>query len=167
MTLAYAGESDRDYARRVTTEVRDLIARGSAPESITVVGAGTASPVAALASAMAGNRRVNYVLLGNCDARLADDSTFHMSGRVLGVRDAGDAASSSCRPLWRNAPKLDQRRDLVVQSGHGAAIFDAPRPEWIQPLARWSQGGQVEVGKVRIGSLDGQRADHAVVASAR
>ena len=167
VTLAYAGEGDHNYARRVTREVRSLISSGAAPEAITVVGAGSGSPVAALTSAMTANRRVNYVLLGNCDARLADDSSFHMSGRVLGVRDAGDAASHSCRPLWRNAPKLGQRRDLVVQSGHGAALFDAPRQEWLQPVARWSRGGQVEVGKVRIGSIDRQRADHAVAASAR
>lgn len=167
VTLAYAGEADRDYARRVTKEVRSLIASGVAPDAITVVGAGSGSPVAALASAMTASRRVNYVLLGNCDARLADDSSFHMSGRVLGVRDAADSASLSCRQLWRGSPKLAQHRDLVVESGLGVALFDAPHPEWMQPVASWSQGGQVEVGKVRIGSVDGQRAEHAVVASAR
>ena len=167
VTLAYAGEVDRDYARRVTREVRSLIASGVAPGAITVVGAGSGSPVAALASAMTANRRVNYVLLGNCDARLADDSTFHMSGRVLGVRDAADSTSLSCRQLWRGSPKLAQHRDLVLESGLGAALFDAPRLEWVQPVANWSQGGQVDVGKVRTGSVDRQQADHAVVASAR
>jgi hypothetical protein len=154
VTIAYAGESNRDYARRVTAEVRGLIARGAAPESITVVGAGSGSPVAALTSAITGNRHVNYVMLGNCDQRLADDSSFHMSGRVLGLRDADDIASPSCRPLWRNAPKLEQRRDLVVRSGQGAALFDAPHPEWVKPVADWSRGGSVDIGTIRMGSND-------------
>ena len=166
VTLAYAGEPDSAYARRVTAEVRDLINQGAAPESITVVGAGSGSPIAALTSAMTGNRHVNYVLLGNCDSRLADDTSFHMSGRVLGLRDADDNASPSCRPLWRNAPKLGQRRDLVVRSGQGAAIFNAPRPEWVQPVADWSHGGSVDVGTIRLGSNDGARRGRVAIGSA-
>lgn len=154
LTFAYAGESDRDYARRIRGEVRSLIDRGAAPGAITVVGAGSASGVAALTSAMTGNRNVNYVLLGNCNARLADDSTFHMSGRVLGIRDSEDSASPSCRPLWRNAPKLRQKRDLVLRSGHGAAIFDAPRSEWTRPVADWTRGGNVDIGAIRIGGRE-------------
>ena len=154
LTFAYAGEPDYEYARRIRDEVRGLIGRGTAPDSITVVGAGSASPVAALASAMTGNRHVNYVLLGNCNPRLTDDSGFHLSGRVLGIRDADDGKSPSCRPLWRNAPKLGQRKDLVVRSGLGAGIFNAPRPEWVQPVADWTRGGGVDVGAIRIGSRD-------------
>jgi len=159
LTFAYAGESDHEYARRIRNEVRGLIAKGAAPEAITVVGAGSASPVAALTSAMTGNRHVNYVLLGNCDPRLTDDSGFHLSGRVLGIRDADDGASPSCRPLWRDAPRLGQRQDLIVRSGQGAAIFDAPRQQWVQPLADWSRGGSVDIGEIRVGSNDRNSID--------
>lgn len=153
VTLAYAGEGDGAYARRVRGEVAALLAGGVAPESVTVVGAGTGSPVAALASANAGNRRLNYVLLGNCDERLADDPRFHMSGRVLGLRDAGDRASLSCRRLWRDAPKLGDRRDVVLHTGLGAALFDSPRAEWLQPLSEWSRGGRVDVGDVKVATV--------------
>jgi hypothetical protein len=166
ITFAYAGESDHEYARRIRDEVRSLIDNGTPPGAITVVGAGAASPVAALTSAMTGNRHVNYVLLGNCDPRLADDGRFHLSGRVLGVRDADDSASPSCRPLWRDAPKLGQRRDLVVRSGQGAAIFDAPRREWMQPVADWSRGGSVDVGEIRIGSRERNSSGRNVVGTA-
>jgi hypothetical protein len=150
VTLAYAGEDDLAYARRVRGEVRALLASGVDPAAITVVGAGTASPVAALVSATTGDRGVNYALLGNCDERLADAPGFHMSGRVLGVRDAGDTASLSCRRLWRDSPKLGDRRDLVLHTGHGEALFDAPRAQWLQPLADWSRGGKVAVGEVKV-----------------
>ncbi len=153
VTLAYAGEDDGAYARRVRDEVAALLAGGAAPEAITVVGAGSGSPVVALASSAAANRRLGYVLLGNCDERLADDPAFHMSGRVLGMRDAGDRASLSCRRLWRDAPKLADRRDLVLHTGLGAALFDAPHAEWLQPVADWSRGGRVAVGEVKVAAV--------------
>ena len=152
VTLAYAGEDAFTHARRVRDEVRALIASGVAPGAITVVGAGTGSPVAALASATTGNRHVNYALLGNCDDRLAEMPGFHMSGRVLGLRDADDHASQSCRRLWRDAPRLGERRDMVLHTGHGAALFDAPRTQWLQPLSDWSRNGRVAVGEVKVAS---------------
>ena len=153
VTLAYAGEDALAYARRVRGEVRALISSGVAPDAITVVGAGSGSPVAALVSATTGNRRISYALLGNCDERLAGAPGFHMSGRVLGIRDAGDRASQSCRRLWQNSPKLAARRDMVLHTGLGATLFDAPRSEWLQPLADWSRGRRVAVGEIKVAAL--------------
>ena len=153
-TMAYAGEARSDYARRIAGKVRSLLDAGVAPERITVVGAGYGSPVAILASAIAGNSHVNYVLLGGCDAQLKDDYTFRMSGRVLGVRDAADHASHSCRPLWRDAPKVSDRRDMVIATGLGGRAFDQPRAEWLKPIDAWSHQGKVDVGNVRVGRLD-------------
>lgn len=154
ITLAYAGEPKLDYARRVASEVRALMARGIAPAAITVLGAGTGSPVAVLTSAATGNRHVNYVLLGECDSLLKVDYRFRMSGRVLGLRDAADSGSGSCRPLWSGSPKVSERRDIVLDTGHGAALFDQPRPQWLQPIVEWAGGGTVDVGRIRIGAVE-------------
>lgn len=153
VTLAYAGEPRLDYARRVVGEVRALMAQGIAPAAITVLGAGSGSSIATLTSALTGNRHVNFVLLGQCDPLLKVDYRFRMSGRVLGLRDVADSGSQSCRPLWSSSPKVSERRDLVLDTGHGAALFDQPRPEWLQPLSEWSGGGRVDVGKMRIGYI--------------
>lgn len=154
ITLAYAGETRLEYARRVAGEVRALTARGIAPEAITVLGAGTGTSVAILTSAVAGQRRVNYVLLGQCDPLLKVDYRFRMSGRVLGLRDSADSGSQSCRPLWSDSPKVSDRRDMVVSTGHGAALFDRPRVEWLQPVVEWTGGGRVDVGEIRIGAVE-------------
>lgn len=153
LTMAPAGESDHDYVLRIRDEVRGLIARGVAPEAITVIGSGVGSPLTAMVSSATGNRRVNYVLLGGCDASLARAPRFHLSGRVLGLRDADDGASPSCRPLWRNAPKLERQHDMVVHSGHGAALFDAPRDAWIRPVEQWGRSGQVDLGAMKVAEL--------------
>jgi hypothetical protein len=159
-TMAYGGEARSDYARRVAGMIHSLLDAGVAPEQITVVGAGYGSPVAVLASAIAGNRNVNYVVLGGCDPQLKTDYTFRMSGRVLGVRDAGNLGSHSCRPLWRDAPKVRDRRDMVIATGFGASTFDQPREAWLQPLQAWSRRGRVDVGNVRIGRIDSPDQGH-------
>ena len=70
----------------------------------------------------------------------------------MGLRDADDHASQSCRRLWRDAPRLGERRDMVLHTGHGAALFDAPRTQWLQPLSDWSRNGRVAVGEVKVAS---------------
>ncbi len=158
--LAYAGETKAEYAWRAAGEVRALIANGVAPEAITVLGAGSGTSIAALTSAATGNRHVNFVLLGRCDPLLKTSHTFRMSGRVLGLRDSADAGSGSCRPLWSDSPKVSERRDMVVSTGFGATLFDQPRPEWMQPVAEWIGGGRVDVGKMRIGSVERPASGH-------
>ena len=160
-TMAFAGESQPDYARRIAKHVHSLIAEGVAPEAITVLGAGSGSPIAVLTSAATGHRRVNYALLGECDRSLKDQYRFRMSGRVIGIRADSDSGSGSCRPLWQDSPKVSQRQDLVVNSPLADTFFDAPRKEWLQALSDWSQGGRVDVGNIRVGAVktpDGSRA---------
>jgi hypothetical protein len=153
ITLPYAGETRPDYAHRVASEIRALTARGVGPGDITVLGAGSGTSVAILTSAVMGTRRVNYVLLGECDPLLKVDYRFRMSGRVLGLRDVADSGSQSCRPLWTDSPKVSARRDMVLSTAHGAALFNQPRVEWLQPVLEWSGGGRVDVGKIRIGGV--------------
>lgn len=153
-SMAFAGESQPEYARRIAKHVRSLIAEGVAPEAITVLGAGSGSPIAALTSAATGHRRVNYALLGECDRSLKDNYQFRMSGRVIGIRADSDSGSGSCRPLWQDAPKVSQRQDLVVNSPLTDTFFDAPRKEWLQALSDWSLGGRVDVGNIRVGAID-------------
>jgi len=152
-TLPFAGESEVTYARRIARHVRGLMHDGVDPEHITVVGAGSGSPVATLASAATGHRRVNYVLLGGCDREMRDRHRFRMAGRVLGMRADSDEAAHSCRPMWNGEPRVGERRDLVIASPLGARLFDRPNEEWMRPLAQWSRGGRVEVGEVRVGMV--------------
>lgn len=148
--LSQADESDNEYLLRVRDEVRGMIARGVPASAITVLGSGRGAEATAWVSAITGNRKVGYVMLGRCDPALMEAPGVHMSGRVLGVRDADDRASGSCRPLWRGAPKVGQRRDLVLRTGLGAALFDAPHAAWVDPVVAWSDGGRVDLGEVRV-----------------
>jgi len=153
-TFAYAGESRLAYAHRIADEVRAMMDKGVAPEEINVVGAGTGSKIATLTSALVGNRHVNYALLGACDPAMKANYNFRMSGRVLGIHDANDSTSLSCRSLWGDSPKVSERQELVLNSGHGSALFHEPRKEWLQPVSEWATGGEVSIGETSIGRVD-------------
>lgn len=148
------GRSDVDYSRRVANHVRLMMRQGVRPDAITVVGVGPTSSVATLASAQVMHRRVNYALLGQCNSLIKAQYRFRMSGRVLGVRDAADPASHSCRPLWQESAKVGDRRDLVLRTPHGAALFDRPNAEWMEPVADWGRRGEVSIGRVRTSVAD-------------
>lgn len=148
------GRSDLGYSRRVADHVRLMMRQGVRPGAITVVGVGPSSRVATLASARVMHRRVNYALLGHCNPLLRTQYRFRMSGRVLGVRDAADPDSHSCRPLWQESPKVSERQDLVLHTRYGAALFDRPNAEWVGPVADWGRRGEVSIGRIRVGALD-------------
>lgn len=149
-THAYVGEDAVTYARRIAGEIRTLVASGTDPSQITVLGSGMGSTVAQLTSAVAGSRDVNYVLLGRCDRFLKDKVRFRMAGRILGLRDDADSQSGSCRPLWEDSPKVSARRDTVLHSGLGAALFARPHDIWMKPAVEWGMRGRVKVGEVRV-----------------
>lgn len=148
------GRAPLAHAHRVANHVRLMMRQGVPPESISVVGFGPSSAVATLASSFIGHRRISYVLLGRCDVLLKSQYRFRMSGRVLGVRDADDPASHSCRPLWGQSPKVTDRRDMVLHTGYGAALFDQPRAAWVQPVAAWGRDSRVDVGDIRVSAID-------------
>lgn len=149
-TYAYAGEDAVTYARRIAGDVHTLMATGTDPSQITVLGSGMGSTVAQLTSAAVGSRQVNYVLLGQCDRFLKDKARFRMAGRILGLRDDADSDSDSCRPLWQDAPKVSARRDTVLHTGLGAALFAHPHDMWMKPAVEWGMRGRVKVGDVQV-----------------
>ncbi|HEY8011984.1 MAG TPA: hypothetical protein VIE67_13405 [Rudaea sp.] len=158
---ATAGEDQLAYARRAAHRVKDLVAQGTPAEDISVVGAGSGSPVAVLTSASAGLRDVNYVLLGHCDESLKDKYRFRMSGRVLGIHDVDDPDSHWCRPLWRMSSRVSARREVAIATGFGATLFDAPRDEWMRPALSWVTHGQVDVGAAKFSQVGDNLLDHA------
>jgi len=145
LSLEHGGHAAQ--ARTVARQVRALIADGVAAEDISVVGVGDFT---ALVSAATGSSQVNYVLLGGCDADLKSQYRFRMSGNVLGIRDSADSASHSCRPLWQSSPRVHERRDQVVDTGLGAALFDKPQAAWMDPSLNWASRGTVKIGEMKV-----------------
>lgn len=148
-TYAYTNESRVDYAHNIADRIHGLIREGVDPAKISVMGAGWGSDVALLASAVTGNRQVNYVVLGSCNSELKDQPGMHLTGNVMALHDAG-TTSQSCRPLFTGSPRLSARRDIKLSSSFGGALFDTAHSEWTKPATEWMRQGKVNVGEINV-----------------
>lgn len=139
-----------DYARKGARQIAELMEAGVPPGNITVVGASKGAAIAAGISNLAGNQKVNYVLLGTCHPDLIDawrQEGFTLSGNVLSIYDiADDEYSGSCQDLFARSEGhgLEEHSEIVLQVGTGHGILYQSLDEWIVPTIRWAKGDGVQ-----------------------
>lgn len=142
-------DSDKEiqaYVAKVATQVKDLIAKGTPPEKITVAGYSLGSITTLLASVAIANPKVNYVLLAGCPgpgARPVSIDYGKVQGRVLAVRDDQDDRFGSCQG---KLPAGITQKEVKFDSGKGHSVFRLPDSDhiklWKEPLIMWSDGKQ-------------------------
>jgi hypothetical protein len=133
-----------EHARRGASQVRELLAAGVPPGSITVVGASKGASIATGISYLVGNPDLNYVLLGSCHPSLIEqwkEQGVTLSGNVLAIRDvADDAYSGSCGDLFNlsQGRGLSRWDEIVLHVGTGHGILYLPLLEWVLPTVHWA-----------------------------
>ena len=132
------------YSTKVAGQVKDLLAKGVAPEDITVSGFSLGSVTAMFASIEIANPKVNYVLLAGCPgkgARTFDIDYAKVQGRILSIVDVKDDRFESCKS---RLPESALKKELEIDSGYGHVIFrytnDKAYKLWKEPLEAWAKG---------------------------
>lgn len=132
------------YAAKVAEYVTGLLAKGVAPENITVSGYSLGSMTALVASGLIGNPKVNYVLLAGCPVSSTIPVTIDyakVSGRVLAIVDNKDDKFGSCTGRLPNASAF---KETTLDSGDGHKVFrlteEAKLKLWMEPLQTWAKG---------------------------
>ena len=132
------------YASKVAGQVKNLLAKGAAPEDITVSGYSLGSVTAMFASIEIANQRVNYVLIAGCPgkgARSFDIDYAKVQGRILSLVDVKDDRFESCKS---RLPESALRKEVEFDSGQGHQIFryttDKAYKLWKEPLEAWAKG---------------------------
>jgi len=134
------------YAAKVAEHVQALLAKGVAPEDITVSGFSLGSVTTLVASGLIGNPKVNYVLLAGCPGNstipVSIDFT-KVSGRVLSIVDSKDDKFGSCVGKLPNAATF---KEVTLDSGEGHKVFrltdETNLKLWKEPLESWAKGQQ-------------------------
>lgn len=147
--LRTADATDRDeqaqaYAAKVARYVQELLAKGVAPEDITVSGFSLGSSTALVASGLIANPKVNYVLLAGCpmgaNIRVTIDYT-KVSGRILSIVDSKDDKYGSCAG---RLPSGATFKEITLDSGEGHKVFrlsdESNLKLWKAPLEAWAKG---------------------------
>ena len=147
--LRYSSESDNDaaaqaYAAKVAEQVQALLAKGVAPEDITVSGYSLGSMTTMVASGLIDNPKINYVLLAGCPINAAIKVNIDYSkvkGRVLSIVDSQDDKFGSCNGRFPNAAAFNE---ITQNSGQGHKLFQLTDAEsyklWKSPLENWANG---------------------------
>ncbi|MEK6663235.1 MAG: hypothetical protein AABY73_05140 [Pseudomonadota bacterium] len=132
------------YATKVADQVKSLLAKGTAPEDITVSGYSLGSRAAMFASIEIANPKVNYVLLAGCPRTVA--RSFYIDyakvqGRILSLVDTTDNIFESCKA---HLPESALKKEVEFDSGYGHAIFRFTTEKayklWKEPLEAWAKG---------------------------
>lgn len=137
-------EQAQAYAAKVARYVQELLAKGVAPEDITVSGFSLGSSTALVASGLIANPKVNYVLLAGCpmgaNIRVTIDYT-KVRGRVLSIVDSDDDKFGSCAG---RLPSGATFKEITLNSGEGHKVFrlsdESNIKLWKEPLEAWAKG---------------------------
>lgn len=128
---------------KIADQVKSLIAKGTAPEDITVSGYSLGSVITLFASIAIANPRINYVLLAGCPgsgARPFEIDYNKVQGRILSIIDTRDDRFGSCKKLL---PESVLQKEVEFKSGYGHAVFrktDSGNMKlWKEPLESWSK----------------------------
>lgn len=134
------------YAAKVAGYVQELLAKGTAPEDITVSGYSLGSMTAMVASGLISNPKVNYVLLAGCPVSVNIPVAIDyakVSGRVLSIVDSKDDKFGSCTGRLPGAVPF---KEITLDSGEGHKVFrltdETNLKLWKEPLESWAKGQQ-------------------------
>lgn len=131
------------YATKVADQVKNLLAKGTAPEDITVSGYSLGSVTTMFAAISIANPKVNYVLLAGCPAgaRKFDIDYTKVQGRILSIVDTKDDKFGSCK---ERLPESTLQKEVAFDSGQGHAVFRLADEKslklWKEPLVTWAKG---------------------------
>lgn len=136
-------EQTQAYAAKVSQYVQGLLAKGIAPEDITVSGFSLGSSTALVASGLIANPKVNYVLLAGCpvNANIRVNIDYSkVRGRILSIVDSKDDKFGSC--IGR-LPSDATFKEITLDSGEGHKVFrlsdDSHLKLWKAPLEAWAK----------------------------
>jgi hypothetical protein len=131
------------YASRIEGQIRTLLAAGVPPGNVTVVGASRGAVIAMQVSTRLRNRKVRFVLLGNCNDTVFSRYRFDLAGEVLSIYEATDEYGGTCRALFTHSTGLSKKEEIELSNGLGHGFLYRPLPAWVEPSIAWARDGKL------------------------
>ncbi len=135
-----AGDPGPDYPKKVAARVRKLLQAGVPASQVTVVGASKGGFLTLAAAAELQDDALSYVVLAGCGPP-TEAFASRLRGRILSVYDADDRFRPSCEGTFAAAPKLRDKREIVVKKELDHGLLYRPLADWLDPLVEWTRPG--------------------------
>ena len=137
-------ETTLGYGERIAGQVHALLAAGVPPGHVTVVGFSKGGMLTMVASAAAGQPKVNFAVLAGCGigpwrGEILRTVAPRLQGRILSLYDEADQEAGSCQEGFALATGLDAK-EVRLRTGLGHGLFYAPRKEWLDLVSDWASG---------------------------
>ncbi len=127
------------YAAQLIEQINVLLQAGVPPQRITVLGASKGAVLAMLVSSQLRNKRVNFIIMGNCNDWVRQNFKIDLHGNVLSIYDSNDEFGQSCEPFFAQATGLNRSREVKLEIGTGHGILFKPLQEWVAPAIEWAR----------------------------
>ncbi len=129
-----------DYSTKLANEIKSKIKSGVSPENITVVGASKGSLIAMLTSTKLANKKVNFVLMGNCNDWILENFEVNLHGRILSIYEKTDSVGgNSCKKIKQNSKGIKEYKEIEINTGLDHGFLYEPLKEWIEPTIKWAK----------------------------
>lgn len=137
-----SGTKPQEYAQLVVESVEGMIANGTSPDDITVVGFSKGGFIAIYASHFLGRPDVNFVFIASCSDWISSAPQLMVSGNIFSIYEESDALAGSCASLTSRNENLSSFTELETSTGKEHGAFYLPREEWVGPLLAWIERGE-------------------------
>jgi hypothetical protein len=131
------------YADSVVRQIRRLLAAGTRPQGVTVVGASKGSVIAMLVSTRLAEP-VRFVLLANCNDYVLRRFPLRLHGEVLSIYEASDSLGRSCEALFEQSPRLARKEEIRLEIGLEHGFLYRPLREWLGPTVAFARAGRTQ-----------------------
>jgi hypothetical protein len=133
------GTEVKDYAEKIVSQIKQLMASKVPPENITVVGASKGGVIAAYVSTMLQEKGIHYIFLAGLFEKCLVDSNLKLYGNVLSIHDSSDTQSITPELYFQRSAGLGKFEKIVLSLNLGHGLIYQPYREWIDPLLQWSE----------------------------
>lgn len=137
------------YAAKIVTQIRQLMAMGVPAANITVGGFSKGGHITLLVASSLGNPDVGYVIMAGCGRGqvgrsfkmfLEQKRGARLKGHIFSIYASSDLDAGSCSPAIEQASGDGLTfRETRIKSNKGHGLFYQPRPEWVEPVARFAR----------------------------
>lgn len=125
------------YAKKIASQVRELLANGVIPCNITIVGASKGGIISAYVSNMLEEKGINFVFLAGLFEKYLKDENLKLYGNVLSIHDRSDKLSMIPAVYFQRSEGLGKFEKIVLGLDIGHGLIYRPYREWIDPMLQW------------------------------
>lgn len=127
------------YAKKVVSQVENLLENGVVPANITVVGASKGGVIAAYVSCILCEKDINFVFLAGLFEKCLVDESLKLYGNVLSIHDSSDKLSITPSLYFQRSEGLGNFKEIVLSLGLGHGVIYKPYREWMDLLLDYAK----------------------------